>query len=63
MANCGNLLQCRSDTMATTKQTNLEIQKENQNELRELEQFYVEGKIDTMLETIQEKRRISKRND
>ena len=42
--------------MATTKQTNLEIQKENQNELRELEQFYVEGKVDTMLETIQEKK-------
>lgn len=42
--------------MATTKQTNLEIQKENQNELRELEQFYIEGKVDTMLETIQEKK-------
>lgn len=42
--------------MASLKQKNLEIQKENQNELRELEQFYVEGKVDTMLETIQEKK-------
>lgn len=34
----------------------LEIQKENQNEIRKLEQFYVEGKIDNMLETIQERK-------
>ena len=39
-----------------TKQDNYDIQKQNQNELRELEQFYVEGKVDTMLETIQEKK-------
>jgi len=39
-----------------TKQDNYDIQKQNQNELRDLEQFYVEGKVDTMLETIQEKK-------
>ena len=38
------------------KETNLEIQKENQNSLRELEQFYVDGKVDNMLATIQEKK-------
>lgn len=38
------------------KENNLEIQKKNQNELRELEQFYVEGKIDNMLATIQERK-------
>lgn len=38
------------------KENNLEIQKQNQNELRKLEQFYVEGKIDDMLATIQEKK-------
>ena len=38
------------------KENNLDIQKENQNELRELEQFYVEGKVDNMLATIQEKK-------
>lgn len=42
--------------MASLKQKNLEIQKENQNDLRELEQFYVEGKVDNMLETIQERK-------
>ncbi len=35
------------------KEDNLEIQKTNQNDLRKLEQFYVEGKIDNMLATIQ----------
>ena len=39
-----------------TKENNLDIQKENQNQLRELEQFYVEGKVDNMLATIQEKK-------
>ena len=28
------------------KQDNLEIQKANQNELRELEQFYITNKVD-----------------
>lgn len=37
-------------------QKNLEIQKQNQNDLRNLEQFYVEGKVDNMLDTIQEKK-------
>ena len=41
----------------TTKTKNLEIQKQNQNELRELEQFYVDGKIDNMLENIKEKKK------
>ncbi len=39
-----------------TKQDNFDIQKQNKNNLRDLEQFYVEGKVDTMLETIQEKK-------
>lgn len=34
----------------------LQYEKENQNQLRELEQFYVEGKIDNMLDIIQEKK-------
>lgn len=38
------------------KEKNFEIQKENQNQLRELEQFYTQGKVDTMLTTIQEKK-------
>lgn len=38
------------------KENNLEIQKQNQNELREIEQFYVEGKVDNMLSTIQERK-------
>lgn len=38
------------------KEDNYDIQKTNQNNLRDLEQFYVEGKVDTMLETIQEKK-------
>ena len=42
--------------MSKLKQTNYEIQKQNQNDLRELEQFYTEGKVDTMLATIQEKK-------
>lgn len=42
--------------MEKTKENNLEIQKNNQNELRELEQFYTQGKVDTMLTTIQERK-------
>lgn len=38
------------------KEKNLEIQKQNQNNLRELEQFYNEGKIDNLLENIQSKK-------
>ena len=38
------------------KEANLEIKKENQNNLRELEQFYVEGKVDGMLEAVQQKK-------
>ena len=50
--------------MNKTKHNNYEIQKQNQNDLRELEQFYVEGKVDNMLDTIKEKkRRISTRYD
>ena len=42
--------------MSKNKQDNFEIQKENQNDLRELEQFYVEGKVDNMLENIKQKK-------
>ena len=42
--------------MGNTKQRNLEIQKKNQNELRKLEQFYVENKVDTMFEEIEAKK-------
>ena len=42
--------------MNKTKHNNYEIQKQNQNDLRELEQFYVEGKVDSMLDTIKEKK-------
>ena len=34
------------------KNENLEIQKNNQNELRKLEEFYTDGKVEDMLETI-----------
>ena len=36
---------------------NREIQKKNQNELRDLEQFYTQGKIDNMLETINQRKK------
>lgn len=39
------------------KENNLEIQKKNQNNLREIEQFYVEGKVDNMLTNIQERKK------
>lgn len=42
--------------MTTNEEKNLEIQKNNQNNLRKLEQFYIEGKVDNMLATIQEKK-------
>lgn len=42
--------------MKKIKEDNYDIQKQNQNELRELEQFYVEGKVDNMLATIKEKK-------
>lgn len=38
------------------KEKNQEIQISNQNKLRELEQMYVENKIDTMFETIEKKK-------
>jgi len=42
--------------MKKLKEDNYEIQKQNQNELRELEQFYTEGKVDNMLANVQEKK-------
>lgn len=42
--------------MNKTKHNNFEIEKQNQNDLRELEQFYVEGKVDNMFDTIKEKK-------
>lgn len=42
--------------MKEQKEKNLEIQKENQNNLRELEQFYNEGKIDNLLSNIEEQK-------
>lgn len=38
------------------KEENLEIQKATQNELRDLEQFYTEGKVDNMLAAIDKKK-------
>lgn len=38
------------------KEKNFEIQKSNQNKLRDLEQMYVENKIDTMFENIEIKK-------
>lgn len=38
------------------KEKNLEIQKTNQNKLRDLEQMYVENKIDTMFQRIEERK-------
>ena len=42
--------------MNKTKVKNLEIQKQNQNDLRDLEQFYIEGKVDDMLVKVQQKK-------
>ena len=38
------------------KEQNLELEKATQNELRDLEQFYTEGKVDTMLAAIDKKK-------
>lgn len=38
------------------KEKNLEIQKDNQNKLRELEQFYNEGKIDDLLLNVEKQK-------
>ena len=42
--------------MKKIKEDNYEIQKKNQNDLRDLEQFYTEGKVDNMLANIEEKK-------
>jgi hypothetical protein len=38
------------------KKKDIEIDIESQNQVRELEQFYVQGKVDNMLQTIEEKK-------
>lgn len=45
--------------MKNTKlnQNNFEIQKQNQNDIRELEQFYNENKIDNLLAKVEEKKK------
>lgn len=43
--------------MKEKKEKNLEIQKDNQNKLRELEQFYNEGKIDDLLKNVEEQKK------
>lgn len=42
--------------MKKIKEVNLEIQKKNQNELRDLEQFYTTNKVDNMFEKIDEQK-------
>lgn len=42
--------------MKEQKEKKFEIEKQNQNDLRELEQFYNEGKIDNLLENIQKEK-------
>lgn len=42
--------------MKKTQANNMEIQQKNQNELRQLEQFYNTNEIDTMNETIEERK-------
>ncbi len=44
--------------MKEKKEKNLEIQKDNQNELRKLEQFYNEGKIDDLFKNIQKQKEV-----
>jgi len=39
------------------KEKNRDIQKENQNQLRELEEFYITGKVENMLQSIEEKKK------
>lgn len=43
--------------MKVQKEKNREIEKVNQNNLRELEQFYNEGKIDTLFKNIEEEKK------
>lgn len=43
--------------MKVQKEKNREIEKVNQNSLRELEQFYNEGKIDTLFKNIEEEKK------
>lgn len=38
------------------KEQNLELEKTTQNQLRDLEQFYIEGKVDNMLAAIEKKK-------
>ena len=40
----------------STKQDTFDIEKQEQNNLRDFEQFYIEGKVDNMLATIQERK-------
>ena len=40
----------------TKKEQNLELEKATQNELRDLEQFYTEGKVDNMLAEVEKKK-------
>ena len=55
-ANYVNILYIVWGDNVKNKEKNLEIQVSNQNKLRNLEQMYVENKIDTMFETIEEKK-------
>lgn len=41
----------------TRKEKNLEIMKQNQNELRDLEQFYSENKVDNLLDRLEERKK------
>ena len=41
----------------TLKEKNNEIQKKNQNDLRDLEQFFNTNKVDNMLQKIEEKKK------
>ena len=43
--------------MTKTKEKNQEIVNSNKNQLRELEQFYTTNKVDTMFDTIEEKKK------
>jgi hypothetical protein len=42
--------------MKKVKETDLVIEKENQNQIRELEQFYTQGQVDNLFENIKEKK-------
>ena len=56
IANYVNILYIVWGDNVKNKEKNLEIQVSNQNKLRDLEQMYVENKIDTMFKTIEEKK-------